>query len=154
MSGSVSHGAKAEPNLTPILDLVFQLITFFMLVINFKSQELDLSLKLPVVGSSRPVATEQAVLVLNVSTKGELTVYGAKRPDVAKYIQNEARADRAAAKRRNPSFGKEDALPTIIVIRADKKTPFKQLFSVIKTCQDNGYRDFALKALMNKIDQQ
>ena len=28
---------KAEPNLTPILDMVFQLITFFMLVINFKA---------------------------------------------------------------------------------------------------------------------
>ena len=54
MSGSVSNAAKAEPNLTPILDMVFQLITFFMLVINFKSAELDLSLKLPVVGSARP----------------------------------------------------------------------------------------------------
>ena len=35
--------------------MVFQLITFFMLVINFKSAELDLTLKLPVVGSARPV---------------------------------------------------------------------------------------------------
>ena len=25
----------AEPNLTPMLDMVFQLVTFFMLVINF-----------------------------------------------------------------------------------------------------------------------
>src|SRR5436190_1151310 len=43
-----------EPNLTPILDMVFQLITFFMLVINFKSASMDLSLRLPVVGSARP----------------------------------------------------------------------------------------------------
>ena len=58
MSGSVpGGGVKAEPNLTPILDMVFQLITFFMLVINFKSAELDLSLQLPVIGSAKPLRT-------------------------------------------------------------------------------------------------
>jgi biopolymer transport protein ExbD len=40
MSG-MSHASNAEPNLTPILDMVFQLITFFMLVINFKSAAMD-----------------------------------------------------------------------------------------------------------------
>ena len=55
MADSVGGEVKAEPNLTPILDMVFQLITFFMLVINFKSAELDLTLNLPVVGSARPV---------------------------------------------------------------------------------------------------
>ena len=56
MSGSVpGGGVKAEPNLTPILDMVFQLITFFMLVINFKAAELDLSLQLPVIGSAKPL---------------------------------------------------------------------------------------------------
>ena len=35
MAGSVSSELQAEPNLTPLLDVVFQLITFFMLVINF-----------------------------------------------------------------------------------------------------------------------
>lgn len=54
MSASVGgSGQKAEPNLTPILDMVFQLITFFMLVINFKSASMDLELKLPVLGSAR-----------------------------------------------------------------------------------------------------
>ena len=47
MSASLRQKSKAEPNLTPILDMVFQLITFFMLVINFKSASLDLSLRLP-----------------------------------------------------------------------------------------------------------
>ena len=42
MAGRLSQDVKAEPNLTPILDMVFQLITFFMLVINFKSAEIGL----------------------------------------------------------------------------------------------------------------
>ena len=69
MSGSVPGGpVKAEPNLTPILDMVFQLITFFMLVLNFKAAELDLSLRLPVIGSAKPLpeGAKVKLLVLNV----------------------------------------------------------------------------------------
>ena len=32
---------RADPNLTPILDMVFQLITFFMLVINFRATDFN-----------------------------------------------------------------------------------------------------------------
>ena len=46
---------KAEPNLTPLLDIVFQLITFFMLVINFSNENYDQRVRLPVAGSARPV---------------------------------------------------------------------------------------------------
>jgi biopolymer transport protein ExbD len=70
MSGSVPGGdSSATPNLTPILDMVFQLITFFMLVINFKAAELDLSLQLPVLMSAKPLpagAGKLKILVLNV----------------------------------------------------------------------------------------
>jgi len=51
---SALHAAdNAEPNLTPMLDMVFQLVTFFMLVINFQAASLDMTLKLPVIGSAR-----------------------------------------------------------------------------------------------------
>ena len=84
MSGSLPGSSiKAEPNLTPILDMVFQLITFFMLVINFKSAELDMTLKLPVVGSARPQSPGQgqSLMVLNLKRDdkhpdGYLYVYG------------------------------------------------------------------------------
>ena len=49
MSASMS-AEKAEPNLTPLLDVVFQLITFFMLVINFSNENYDARVRLPVAG--------------------------------------------------------------------------------------------------------
>ena len=78
MSACSMQKIKAEPNLTPMLDMVFQLITFFMLVINFKSAALDLSLRLPVVGSARPVDTKgmEDLLILNITQDGKLIVYG------------------------------------------------------------------------------
>jgi len=150
----MSHGGGegAEPNLTPMLDMVFQLVTFFMLVINFKAASLDLSLKLPVVGSARPVDTggQEELLILNIDLHGKLNVYGMPK-EVNSYIAGEAQASLLAARQANPTIKMGDELPTTVVVRADKTTPFKLLYNVIKICQDHGYRKFALKA-MNKTD--
>ena len=147
MSGGMSHAAKAEPNLTPMLDMVFQLITFFMLVINFKTAELDLNLQLPVVGSARPVEGEEQLLILNINKDGDLRIYGSTRSNVEAYIAEEARADLMAAHVKNPKLQPGEDLPTTVVIRADKATAFSKLNRVIVACQKNGYRKFAMKAL-------
>jgi biopolymer transport protein ExbD len=151
MSGSMSHASSAEPNLTPILDMVFQLITFFMLVINFKSAAMDLDLKLPVVGSARPVDTQgqEDLLILNINSQGQLRVYGQIIGNMEGYIANEAQASLLVARKNNPKIKAGDELPSTVVIRADKATPFSMLNSIITACQTNGYRKFALKA-MNK----
>jgi biopolymer transport protein ExbD len=143
---------KAEPNLTPILDMVFQLITFFMLVINFKSASLDLSLRLPIVGSARPVDTKgmEDLLILNITQDGKLIVYGIPR-DIESYIAGEALATVHWAHQTNPDLKFGDELPSMVVIRADEATPFKLLNRVIKACQDNGYRRFALMALNKRL---
>lgn len=152
MSASMSHEASSEPNLTPMLDMVFQLITFFMLVINFKGASMDLSLKLPVLGSARPLDTkgEEELLILNIDAEGRLKVYGVQK-DVGTYIATEARMSELTANRKHPEFKKGDALPTTVVIRADKGIPFHLLHQIIQTCQSHGFRNFALKA-MNRAE--
>jgi biopolymer transport protein ExbD len=152
MSGSVSNEASAEPNLTPMLDMVFQLVTFFMLVMNFKAASMDLTLKLPVVGSAKMVDTKGTVdlLVLNVDAEGHLRVYGQDK-DVQQYLRTEAMTSLLVAQRKNPALKLGDELPSIVVIRADKATPFRLLNRVITGCQEFGFRNFALKA-MNKAE--
>jgi biopolymer transport protein ExbD len=149
MSGTLSTEVKAEPNLTPMLDMVFQLVTFFMLVINFKSAEMDLSLKLPVVGSARPVEThgQRGLLVLNIDNAGNLKIYGRAVQNIEGYVRNEAQASMLSNHLTAEEVAGGTELPTTIVIRADRATPFKMLNRVIKACQDNGFRKFALKAM-------
>jgi biopolymer transport protein ExbD len=76
MASIMSSEFKAEPNLTPLLDVVFQLITFFMLVTKFTSENYDERVRLPVAESARPVDDEARVsedrLVLNVDKEGHL----------------------------------------------------------------------------------
>src|SRR5512136_1661575 len=80
MAGALTSEVRAEPNLTPLLDVVFQLITFFMLVINFTADNYDQRVHLPVAGSARPVEDTQRVsedrIVLNVDRDGHLLVGG------------------------------------------------------------------------------
>jgi biopolymer transport protein ExbD len=143
-----SSEVSAQPNLTPLLDMVFQLITFFMLVINFKDAALDQSLQLPVLGSARPLDTkgQEDLMVLNIDAKGELKVYGVSR-NVATYIADEARQEESRLKAKNTPLKPGEELPTMVVIRADRATPFKLLNEIIKTCQQHNYRKFALKAM-------
>ena len=51
MHGSSTNEVQAEPNLVPLLDLVFQLIMFFMVCVNFVSQQVNEDIKLPVAQS-------------------------------------------------------------------------------------------------------
>lgn len=154
MSAALHSSETAEPNLTPMLDMVFQLVTFFMLVINFQSAALDMSLKLPVVGSARPIDTQgrEDLLVLNVDLQGKIVVYGAgKDPDA--YLEKEAQfAIKKLAIHEGKKYKPGDELPILVVVRADQKTPFDLLNRVLTDCQKYGFRKFALQAMQKGKD--
>jgi biopolymer transport protein ExbD len=208
MSGSVPGGGpKAEPNLTPILDMVFQLITFFMLVINFKAAELDMTLQLPVLTSAKPlpVGSNIKMMVLNVQictncphagcdglatlvremdstgkkvigyhlgcerghetnwpqgaiTNGKTCLSVYRRlllkdprkdiPSIEDYLRQEADMSMMAAGMTRDDVvkgGKE--LPDYVVIRADSSFRYGAVDYIIRKCQEQGYRRFALKTV-------
>lgn len=145
---------RAEPNLTPLLDVVFQLITFFMLVINFSNENHDARVRLPVAGSARPVedgekAAMEDRLVFNVDRQGHLLMGGQVLTTTKALQEIKHQADlvklnvKAAGLKPDPTGG----LPTLIVVRADKDTHFSSLYTLISACQANGFRKFALKAM-------
>jgi biopolymer transport protein ExbD len=144
---------KAEPNLTPLLDIVFQLITFFMLVINFSSENYDQRVRLPVAGSARPVEEPRQVsedrLVLNVDKEGHLLMGGEAQPlhKAIETIKHQAQLIRINLKVSNVKLDKSGSLPTTIILRADKDTTFSSLNGLIKACESQGFRKFALKAM-------
>jgi len=153
MSGSINGEVRAEPNLTPLLDVVFQLITFFMLVINFSSENYDQKIRLPKASSARPVEDNQRIsedrLVLNIDKEGHLIMAGEVLPLHKSTATIKHQADliklnlKAAKIKLDPSGG----LPTTIIFRADRDTTFSSIIGLITACQNNGFRKFALKAL-------
>jgi biopolymer transport protein ExbD len=78
--GPASEGSSAEPNLVPLLDVVMQLLMFFMMIVQFVNSQIHQSIKLPV--SQLAVARtkdEGDALFLNVK---------AYDPDEFKYLKN------------------------------------------------------------------
>ena len=153
MAGSVTSELRAEPNLTPLLDVVFQLITFFMLVINFSSENYDQKIRLPKASSARPIEDTQRIsedrLVLNIDRDGHLIMNGQvlqlrQSADSIKHQADLVKLNlRAAGQKPDPTGG----LPTTIIFRADRDTAFASIIGLITACQNNGFRKFALKAL-------
>ena len=145
----LSQNEIAEPNLVPILDMVFQLITFFMLVINIKNKSIDESLKLPIIGSARTVDTkgQEDLTILNVNENGELVVYGAVRKDWERVIANEAAASLRVASRVDPTFKQGGELPTTVVFRGAQKVPYGKVHPMIEAAQQHGFRKFQFRAL-------
>jgi biopolymer transport protein ExbD len=152
VAGSVSGEISATPNLTPLLDVVFQLITFFMLVINFSNDNYDQRVHLPVAGSARPLdkgKISEDRLVLNVDRDGRLLLSGQVFDSELAIREIHFHADliklnaRAAGVKADAAAG----LPTTVVLRADRATPFAQLFRLITACQAEGFRKFDLKAM-------
>ncbi len=82
-----------------------------------------------------------------------MNVYGEQKTDIERYIATEAQASLFFARKKHPELEAGDELPTTVVIRADKATPFRLLNTIISTCQNHGYRKFSLKA-MNKEQEQ
>ena len=69
--------------MTPMIDVVFQLIIFFLLSSHLAKQETQLALPLPAAESGRPTQpSEQPRLTVNVLADGTLLVAG--RPVIAR----------------------------------------------------------------------
>jgi len=134
----------AEGDMTSLIDMVFQLIIFFMVLINFSQEDQNEKIKLPSSELAKPAeAPLENPIVLNLDFSGsvylgsETTSVEGLRP----LLQVEADALKAkglAAKDAN------------IIIRAHQNTPGGKVQDLIKKCQEVGYEKFALRALEDR----
>lgn len=130
---------RIEPNMTPILDMVFQLITFFMMVINFRASEFNREVTLPVVGSAAPVE-EQVVrdmLVLNVKNDGSVISRGEPQPWIEGYAKAEMKRFQVMQQTNDA-----EKLDVTVVLRADRQLEYGKLNKVVEACKAAGFHRF------------
>src|SRR5436190_23490795 len=74
MSASMESSDAADPNLVPLLDVVLQLIMFFMITVNFvRVDQFSDEIILPVAQNATPLDnTAEEFLFLNLNLKGDL----------------------------------------------------------------------------------
>jgi biopolymer transport protein ExbD len=166
--GPAAEGSSAEPNLTPLLDVVLQLLMFFMMCVNFVTEQVNEEIKLPKSESARltdrrdtdllfvnlkPFALadfkdryspEDLVGLQDKFKEGDLcvTVIGEKPKrliDFRIYLKRQYEDAEKTAK--------DGKVNTAIVIRADQRTDYTQVYTVLHMCKVQGYSRMKLSAL-------
>ncbi len=119
---STDNGGDGAPlvNLTPLIDVVFLLLIFFMVTAQFQEDERDLTVDLPGAENGDPIKDLPKVLFVNVRKDGSLTV-GDRSLDT-----NELRSLLARAKRKNPDQR--------VVVRADADVALRHPVDVFDVC--------------------
>ena len=143
----------SEPDMTPMIDIVFQLLTFFMIAINFENTKADERVKLPMdVLAKPPEVRPEHELVLNFGF--ERTLDGVKKSRIPTIFYNERYVevsklgpDLEQEKRiMELTHGKEVIKDVTVLIRADAEVPTGLVQELIKKCQENGFTKFSLRA--------
>ena len=132
--------STTEVDMTPMIDIVFQLMTFFIFTLNFSEAEQDDRIQLPLSQLAKPVPgpvekpiTLQVTSTSSVIYAGELIPV----PQIGGYLERE--------KASLVNAGRQPADATVIV-RADGRAKTGEVQEVVKICQEKGFEKFALRA--------
>jgi biopolymer transport protein ExbD len=132
--------SSTDIDMTPMIDMTFQLITFFMFVMNFSEAEQDERIQLPLSQLAKPVeGAVETPITLQLTNSGSIIYAGelvAVR-DIGSYLEREKSVMLDA--------GKEPSAATVIV-RADGRAKTGEVQDIIRICQEKGFERFALRA--------
>ena len=140
MAKKTSDPSSTDIDMTPMIDMTFQLITFFMFVMNFSEAEQDDRIQLPMSQLAKPVdGPVEKPITLQLTNKGSVIYAGELigLRDVSGYLEREKSVMIDA--------GTEPNAATVIV-RADGAAKTGEVQDIIKICQEKGFEKFALRA--------
>jgi biopolymer transport protein ExbD len=130
----------SEPDMTPMIDMVFQLIAFFMMLINFAEGDQNERIKLPTSELAKPaVSPLDSPITLHV-TQEDTVIIGGQEVSVEglkPFLDREASV--------LTMRGKSPAVATVI-IRGDMDAKTIVVQDVIRLCQLSKFEKFVLRA--------
>src|SRR5688572_28308535 len=132
--------AQAEMDMTPMIDVTFQLIAFFMFVLNFSEVDQDQRINLPSSELARPpeVAYDQPLTLQLTSDETIIFAGDELTPDRLKSaLLREAQIIKA-----HPEKKVGDVT---VVIRADRHAKTGKVQELIQLCQEAEFDTFALR---------
>jgi biopolymer transport protein ExbD len=135
-----------SPNLTPLLDVVLQLITFFMMLIHFgvTIEGATKAVRLPIAPAALP-SRELSLdrLAVAIDAQGRLLADdGAREGRAAETWWDQQAEKRRAGK--EALGGPVDELPTLVVVRADREASYGAVRRALVAAQERGFAHFTL----------
>ena len=113
--------------MTPMIDMVFLLLIFFLVATTFQQVEREMQIALPKASASGPISANLRELVINVDHEGAIYVGG--RPievDALQTIVTEAVATNPEQK---------------VAVRGDRNTAYANIVRVLDVCKAGGVQE-------------
>ena len=121
----------AALSLTPLIDVVFLLLIFFLVTSEFEEEERSLDIELPTATTATPMVGKTRSIIVDVDERGEVFLSG--RAIGVAQLQEELK--RAVA---------ENPAGQSVIIRADHRSSFQPVVSVMDVCNRVGVRDYSV----------
>lgn len=129
------------PDLTAMLDVVMQMLLYFIMCARLINEQTTADIKLPVSQAAKPMAKgEGEVVFVNVSADGKVIVLG----EPPKTITDA----KLWLEKRAAEYRKDGVVRAAVVIRADKDATYEHVYRVMQACKDKGFVRFKLRAQM------
>jgi biopolymer transport protein ExbD len=161
--------SKAEPNLVPLLDLVLQLVMFFMMTVHFATEQFEFKyVQLPSSQSARPLdQTQPEFFILAVDRKldpdgkdtgqrellrlpysteqGVQVIADLAKPDQKNTIKLFLQ-DKYAEFERAKESGGVGGEKMLVIIRVDEGVEYKYMYDLLRMCKDAKFKKLQLRA--------
>jgi biopolymer transport protein ExbD len=160
--GGGSDASACDPNLTPLLDLVLQLLMFFIMCTNFSSAQVSGDIQLPYSDSAKPIEkADVSAVYLNIKSLRTKDFRERLSPEQIERFQNQDAVvlvpglDPMSMLETKLWLRKqyEDAekvtggdVKTVINFRPDADIELNQLFQLMTYCKVAGYKKLKLRA--------
>ena len=127
-----------EGDMTPMIDMVFQLIAFFMVLVNFSEADQDDRVQLPKSELAKPAEKPiENPITVNLGLDDKIYLTG--QPYTFDSLPSALQTERSIIQ-----DGSSD--PITVIIRAHGKAPTGSVQRIIEICQDENFENFALRA--------
>ena len=130
------QGLGATVELTPLIDMVFLLLIFFLVATTFKQQEREMQIALPVAQAAGPISATLRELIVNVDQGGTIIV-GGRRIEV-----EDLRALIGEAVQVNPQQK--------VTVRGDRRTAYANVVRVLDICKASGIQEPYLDTVLTE----
>jgi biopolymer transport protein ExbD len=123
-------------DLTPVIDMVFNLLIFFLIATTFQQTERELNIALPNAAAAAPISATLREITINVDVAGTIIVNG-------KAIEAEPlRALIKSAVAANPQQK--------VTVRGDRQTAYANVVKVLDICKSSGVQEPYLDTVISK----
>jgi len=111
-------------DLTPVIDMVFLLLIFFLAATTFQQAEREMKIALPHAASAQPIAAAMRELIINVDAQGRIMMGGREVTPAACAMRL------AEAIKRNPEQR--------VAVRGDRAAAYEHIARVLDVCKSSG----------------